>query len=88
MNGKWDMSQKLPVDDFGWVEKTSQFNEDFIKSYNDDSDKERFLEVYVQYSLNLHKLHNDLPYLPERIKIGKIEQLVAIKENMSYTQQI
>ena len=32
------MSQKLPVNDFKWVEKTSQFNKDFIKNYNEDSD--------------------------------------------------
>ena len=28
------MSQKLPVNDFESIEETSQFNEDFIKSYN------------------------------------------------------
>ena len=27
------------------------------------------LEVDVQYSENLHELHNDLPFLPERMKI-------------------
>ena len=31
------MSQKLPVGAFKWVEETSQFNEDFIKNYNEDS---------------------------------------------------
>ena len=35
----WEMSQKLPGNGFKWVEDTSQFNEDFIKSYNDESDK-------------------------------------------------
>ena len=30
----WAVSQKLSVNDFKWVEETSQFNEDFIKSYN------------------------------------------------------
>ena len=28
----WEMSQKLPVKGFRWVEDLSQFNEDFIKS--------------------------------------------------------
>ena len=28
------MSQKLPVNNFEWIEETSQFNEDFIKNYN------------------------------------------------------
>ena len=39
----WALSQKLPVNDFKWVEDISEFNEDFIKSYNDESDKEYFL---------------------------------------------
>ena len=29
------MSQKLPVNNFEWIRVTSQFNEDFIKSYNE-----------------------------------------------------
>ena len=30
----WAMSQKLSVNNFEWVQDTSQFNEDFIKSHN------------------------------------------------------
>ena len=41
------MPQKLPVNDFKWVEETLQFKEDFIKSYDDDSDEGYFLEVEV-----------------------------------------
>ena len=44
---------------------------------NDESDEEYFLEIDVQYPENLHKLHNDLPFLPERIKIEKVEKSVA-----------
>ena len=29
------MSQKLPVNNFEWIKYTSQYNEDFIKSYNE-----------------------------------------------------
>ena len=45
----WSMSQKLPVKSFEWIEETSQFNEDFIKNSNEESDKGYFLEVDVQY---------------------------------------
>ena len=45
----WTMSQKLLVNDFGWIEETSQFNEDFIRNYNEESDKEYFLEVNAHY---------------------------------------
>ena len=33
------MSQKLPKNFFKWIEDTSQFNKDFIKRYNKDSDE-------------------------------------------------
>ena len=45
----WTMSQKLPVNKFEWTEDTSQFNEDFVKNYNEKSDKGCFLEVAFQY---------------------------------------
>ena len=48
LNG-WAISQKLPVNGFKWVEELSQFNEDFIKNYDEDSNKGYFLEVDVQY---------------------------------------
>ena len=52
----------------------SYFNEDFIKSYNEESD---FIKVDVQYFKKLHELHNDLLFLPDRTKIEKIEKLVT-----------
>ena len=63
----WAMSQKLPVNNFEWIKDTSQFNEDFIKNYNEESDEGYFLEVDVQYPPKLQELHNDLPILSERI---------------------
>ena len=63
------MSQKLPVNDFKWVEDISEFNEDFVKSFNDESDEGHFLEVDVQYPEKIHNLHNDLPFLLVRMKI-------------------
>ena len=43
------MSQKLPVNKFEWIQKISQFNKDFIKNYNKETDEGCFLEVDVQY---------------------------------------
>ena len=73
----WAMSQKLPVNKFEWIEDTSQFNEDFIKKYNEESDEEYFLEVDFQYPEKLHELLNDSSFLPERMKIEKVEKLVT-----------
>ena len=41
---RWAMSQILSVNGFEWVEKLSKFNERFIKTYNENSDKGYFLE--------------------------------------------
>ena len=67
------VSQKLPVNEFECIKDTFQFNEDFIKNYNEESDEGYFLDVDVQYPEKLHELHNDFPFLPERMKIKKVE---------------
>ena len=66
----WEMSEKLLVNNFEWIEDTSQFNKDTMEKVM----KVIFLlEFDVQYLEKLYVLQNDLPFLPERIK------------NMSYT---
>ena len=70
------MSQILPADKFEWIKDTSQFNEDFTRTYNEKSDKRYSLEVDVQYTEKLHELHN-LSFLPKRKETEKIEKLVA-----------
>ena len=63
------MSQRLPVNGFEWVEQLSEFDERFIKNYDESNNKGCILEVDVKYSKNLFNLHCDLPFLPERKKI-------------------
>ena len=51
------MSQKLPVNNFEWIKDTSQFNEDFIKNYNEESDEGYLFEVdNLEKKLNLIKM--------------------------------
>ena len=71
------MFQKLPLNNFEWIKDTSQLNEEFIKNYTEESDEGYFLEINVQYLEKLHELNNDLPFLPERMKIEKVKKLVA-----------
>ena len=71
------MSQKLPVGGFKWKKNTSKFTKEFIKKYDEYSNKGYILEVDVKYPKNLHGLHEDLPFLPERTKIGKCKKLVC-----------
>ena len=69
--------QKLPVNNFEWIKVTFQFDKDFIKKLQEESDEGYFVEANVQYLDKLHELCNDSPFLPERIKIEKAEKVVA-----------
>ena len=59
------MTQKLSVNNFEWIEDTSQFNKDFIKSYNEESGEGYFIKVQCPEKLL------------ERIKIEKVGKLVT-----------
>ena len=60
-----------------WMDRrSSQFNKDFIKKYNEESDEGYFLKVDIQYPEKLCELHNDLPFLPE-MKFEKVKKLVT-----------
>ena len=68
----WAMSQKLQVNNFEWIKDTSQFNEDFMKNYNEKSNEGCFLEVDAKYLKKLHELYNDLLFLRKRMKTEKV----------------
>ena len=57
--------KKASINNFEWIKDNSQFHEDLIKNYNEESDEEHFLKVDVQYIEKLQELHNDLRFLPE-----------------------
>ena len=73
----WEMSQKLSVNGFKWVEDLYEFNEYFIKSDNEKSNEGNFLEVEIKYPEKLHEPHNDLLFLPKIRKVDKVKRLVA-----------
>ena len=45
----WAMSQKLPVNGFKWKKYISKFNKDFIKNYDENSNKGYITEVDIEY---------------------------------------
>ena len=69
--------KNLPVSDFKCKKNMSKFTEEFIKNYDEDSDKGYILEVDVKYPKKLHGLHEDLPVLPERMKIDKCKKIAC-----------
>ena len=46
------MSQKLSVNKFAWIEDTSQFNENFIKSCTEEAIKDIFLKLMLNIFKN------------------------------------
>ena len=42
-----------------------------------------FLEVDLEYPVDLHNLHNDYSLVPERVKIGNTEKLIPNLNNNS-----
>ena len=71
------MVQKLPTHDFKWVEDLNQFTTDRILGY-EDGDVGYLLEVDVGYPKDLQVQHNELPFLPERMKLtNDVEKLTC-----------
>ena len=93
----WAMSKKLPVNGFKWIDNNETaepsylersakhvINEDFIKNYDENTDKGYIFEVDIKYPKRLHKFHSDLPFLSERMEVNKCKKLVCnlfIKKN-------
>ena len=72
------MLQKLPVNNFERIKGTCQFNEDLKKNKENIMKKVmKEVEIDVQYLEKFHELHNDLPFLPEIMKIEILKKLVA-----------
>ena len=47
------------MSNFEWIKYTLQFNEDFIKSYKEESDK----DIFSKYSEKVLELYNNLLFL-------------------------
>ena len=64
----WAMSQYLPTGGFRWMNE-KQINNINLAKYEEDSKKGLILEVNLEYPKKLHKLHNDYPLGPEKVKV-------------------
>ena len=71
------MSQKLSVNGFKWIKNAFNFDEDFIKSYNENSNKGDILEADVEYPKNYFNLHSYLLFSDEKMKTNKCKKLVC-----------
>ena len=63
--------------------------QDLMQTYNENSDVGYFLEIDIEYPKQLWSLNKDLPFLPERKKIEKVEKLVcSIEDKEKYVIHI
>ena len=60
---------------FKRTEETSQSNEDFIKSYNEETNEGYLLEVGGQDLKNLHNLHNDQFFSSEKMETENLKNV-------------
>ena len=72
------VSQKFLVSGSKFAKDLSEFDKRFIKNDNEQSKKGYFIEVDVQYPKELQRLHNHLPFSPERQNIEKSKILLLI----------
>ena len=70
------MNLKLIKETLRTDKKLNKFMK-LIENCDEDSDKGYVLEIDVEYLKDLHDLHSDLPFLPERTKINKCNKLVC-----------
>ena len=71
------MSEKLPIDCFEWVDDISKIDENFVKKYYENSNVGYFIKADIEYLKELHILHSDLSFLPERMKVNKSKKLIC-----------
>ena len=84
----WAVVQNLPTHEFKWKK-----GEDFTPEKSDELAKKYkrgyILEVDVAYPKELHENHNELPFLTERMKIGRVEKVVPnLKDRKGYVVHI
>ena len=84
----WAMVQSLPTHGFLWKE-AEDFTPEKIDELVKKDERGYLLEVDVEYSKELHENHNELPFLAEKVKIGREEKLVPnLKDKKRYVVHI
>ena len=68
----WAMSQPLSTGRFRWV----SIKPNKVAKLAARTNKGYLLEVNVSYPRDLHNSHNDLPFMCERMEIGRVQKLV------------
>ena len=82
------MSKKLRTGDFQWIEDISIFTEDYIKSFDENSDTGYLLVADVTYPKDLYENINIYHFYLKKSKLIKVlgyHVISVIKTNILYT---
>ena len=63
----WAVSEYLPYTGFKWLKNVDEFDINLIR---EKSPIVYFLEVDLEYSDELHELHNDYPLVPQKLPVS------------------
>jgi hypothetical protein len=74
----WAMSLPLPTHGFEWMNESELANWKHVTRQDGEG---CILEVDLEYSKDLHELHNDYPLAPEIVKISKVSKLIPNLNN-------
>ena len=79
------MCKKLPIGEFTWAKKPSIYTEEAIKMYDENNDYGAILEVDIEYPAMARVKHKDLPFLPQRKKMNKVNKFVTTIDDKEKT---
>ena len=65
----WVMSQPLPTGGFKWINCGKVNPKSLVNKYAAEKDYGYLLEVDVSYPKELHDLHNDIPFMCNKMKV-------------------
>ena len=72
----WAMSQPLPTGEFIWINCDGWNPEKLLNMLSKEKKYSYLLEVDVKYPRELHNLHNDIPFMCDKMKINGVEKLI------------
>ena len=72
----WAMSQPLPTGEFRWINCDVWDAEKLVNMLSKEKKYGYLLEVDVKYPRELHNLHNDIPFMCDKMNINGVEKLI------------
>ena len=72
----WAMSQPLPTGEFRWINCDGWDPEKLVNMLSKEKKYGYLLEVDVKYPRELHNLHNDIPFMCDKMNINGVEKLI------------